>query len=171
MDIRNWITFEDGRQDDQDEGIAAAAQESLAKLVQQRLRAQIDPGIDLRSARRAQSISATYADGQITIGEDDQAKVLDGQQGEDLVDAEPPAGNLEDLFRPGSGVPESITGQDGSSTLVFRSISAANLFNHQVAGNRAETIERAITDTLRSNLVESIENSMREAKRHNPGSR
>jgi len=168
MDIRNWITFEEA-EDNRDEQVDAAAQASLAGLIQQRLRVQIDPGIDISSARRAQAIRASYEDGQIVINEDDQAKLFNGQREESADDSQPPAANLDDLFRPGSGVPESISNPDGSSTLVFRSITAANLFNEQNENSRTETVQRAISDVLRFNTVDAIEGAQREADRLRSG--
>jgi hypothetical protein len=169
MDIRNWITFEEkAKADERDEEIDSHAQTSLAKLIQQRLRAQIDPGIDLKAARRAQSIRATYEGGEITIDEDDQAKLLSGETEKEQDDSEQPASNLEDLFRPGSGVPESVTRPDGSTMLVFRSIKASDLFGQQIANSRSEMVEHAVTDVLRANAVDAVEEAMREVERLHP---
>ena len=163
MDINNWITFEpDPRASEKSEEIDAIAQTKLAKSIQERLRSQVDPGIDLKSARRAQAIRVTASGGELVIDEDDQAKLFAGGVADEENDAEPPAGNLEDLFRPGSGVPESVTQPDGSTKLVFRSIKAADLFGQQIQADRTEMVEHVLSDVLRNNSLEAIEDSMRE---------
>jgi len=164
MDITGWITFDPtgGGGDDVD----AIAQSRLARDLQSTLRNQIDPGIDLKSARLAQSIRAQATGGQIVIDEDDQAKLFSGGvDGDDGGDEEPPAGNLDDLFKPGSGVPEAVSRPDGSMRLVFRSISAADVFGQQAAQRRSDMVERVVTDTLRNGLVDAIEDATKESAR------
>mgnify|MGYP000688443241 CR=1 FL=1 len=171
MNISSWISFEPGSGDEKSEEIDSLAKSRLAAQIQTRLRNQVDPGIDLQSARRAQSIQAREADGQIVISEDDQAKLFSGgqEQGED--DSEPPAGNLDDLFKPGSGVPESVSNPDGSTQLVFRSIKAADVFGEQTKLRRSEATEHAISDALRNGVVDAIENATDEVERMRGGGR
>jgi len=165
MDISSWITFDPAGGDDDD--IDSVAQSRLASSLQATLRNQIDPGIDLKSARLAQSIRVQASGGQIVIDEDDQGKILTGGKQEEEDESEAPAGNLEDLFRPGSGVPEAINNPDGSTQLVFRSISAANVFGQQITQRRGEMVERITSETLRNGLVDAIEEASREAARKN----
>lgn len=169
MNISNWITFEpNAKASDKTDEIESIAQTRLARDIQERLRNQIDPGIDIRSARRAQAIRVQAEGGQIVIDEDDQAKLFAGGVAEEENDAEPPASSLDDLFRPGSGVPEAQTQQDGSTQLVFRSIKASDLFNQQIAGRRSEMVEHVIADVLQTGVVDAVENGIQEVDRLYP---
>jgi len=169
MDINNWITFEAGEKGGgSTEEVEGLVQERLAKQIQSRLRNQVDPGIDLKSARRAQSIRAQANGGTIVIDEDDQGKVLTGGQEQDNSESEPPATNLDDLFRPGSGVPEAVSRPDGSTQLVFRSIKASDLFNEQIAGRKTEMVEMTISDVFRNRTTEAFDEAFGEAARRHP---
>jgi len=170
MDISSWITFEPGGAAiEKSDEIDQIAQTKLAQDIQQRLRNQVDPGIDLKSARRAQAIRVQANGGQLVIDEEDQDKLFGGgvaQAEED--DAQPQAGNLDDLFRPGSGVPESVTQQDGSTQLVFRSIKAKDLFGSQVTARRSEMVERVVANVLQSEVVDAVEDAMGQVDRLYP---
>ena len=169
MRISNWITFETNEKgSDRTEEMDSIAQRDLAKEIQTRLRSQADPGIDLKSARKAQSIRVRAEGGQIIVDEDDQGKILTGGQEQDENDAEPPASNLEDLFRPGSGVPEMVSRPDGSTQLVFRSIKAADLFGQQIESRKTEMVERTVSDVFRTRLVESFDEASNELGRLYP---
>jgi hypothetical protein len=166
MDITRFITFEPGDKAlGRDEEVEQIAQGHLAKEVQQRLRNQSDPGIDLKSARRAQAIRVRAEGGQIVVDEDDQGKVLSVGGEPEKEESTQSAANLDDLFRPGSGVPEAVTRPDGSIQLVFRSIKASDLFNQQIEGRRDEMVERAISDVLRTGTVDAIEEAQDEIGR------
>ena len=169
MDINNWITFEANEKGASDsEELEGLVQERLAKQIQSRLRNQVDPGIDLKSARRAQSIRAQANGGSIVIDEDDQGKVLTGSRDDEESEAEPPATNLDDLFKPGSGVPEAVTRPDGSTQLVFRSIKASDLFSQQAAARQTETVAETISDVLRTQTVEAFDEAFDEIGRRHP---
>jgi hypothetical protein len=169
MDINNWITFVPAHgAAEKAEEIESVAKQRLSKDLQSRLRNNIDPGIDLKSARRAQSIRVQASGGRLVIDEDDQAKLFSGGEPEKGSDSEPLAPNLEDLFKPGSGVPESVTQPDGSSKLVFRSILADDLFGQQIKNERTSMVEKTITDVLRTNTVDAIEDAMQEVDRLYP---
>ena len=169
MNISKWITFEvDARGGEKSDEVESFAQSKLAKDVQTRLRNQADPGIDLKSARRAQAIRARAEGGQIIIDEEDQAEIIHGKKEQEESDSEPPASNLDDLFRPGSGVPEAVNQPDGTTKLVFRSIRAEDLFSQQIKGRRSEMVEQTVSNTLRTGTVEAIEEGFREMERLYP---
>jgi hypothetical protein len=168
MNITNWISFEPNEKGaDKDEEVDSIVHKRLAQNVQTRLRAQADPGIDLRSARRAQAIRARADGSDIVVDEDDQAKVIAGAQ-EPEEDTESQATNLDDLFKPGSGVPEAVSRPDGSTQLVFRSIKEAGLFRQTIRGNQNDAVERTISDTLRSGTVDAFEEAFDEMSRLYP---
>ena len=166
MDILRFITFEQGsKAHDRVEEIDDLAQTSLAKEIQQRLRQQVDPGIDLKSARRAQAIRVRAQGGQIIVDEDDHGKVLSHSAEREKEEADQQSSNLDDLFQPGSGIPEAVSQEDGTTRLVFRSIKASDLFGQLIDSRRDERVERTISDVIQSKTLEAIEEAHREIGR------
>ncbi len=168
MDLSKFIAFDrkpSGH--DNDEQVDALVQKRLAEQIQMRLRNQVDPGISLAAARRAQAIRARVEDGSIVINEEDQGNILPSGEGEGSgpSEGEPAALNLDDLFMPSSGVPVASKRADGSTQLVFRSIRAEDIFNEQSLKRNNELVRDTIADVLRSGTVDAIEDAMREVDR------
>lgn len=147
--------------------------EELAKIelagdIQTRLRGRIDPGIDLMSARRAQSVRVAARGGSIVIDENDQAAVLRGGARPQQPRVRPQAEGIEDLFTASSGVPAATRGPDGSTRLVFRTISAGALFGQQRQVEQDGMVEATVTEALHAGIVDAFENATSEVERRYP---
>jgi hypothetical protein len=161
MDISRFITFEP-KSDDFDD-VDELAQQKLAESLQFKLRTHVDPGIDLRAARRAQTIRTRAENGAIIIDEDDSIKLFSG--GMSLQeDRKTQAVNVDDLFRPSSGIPEIQETQSGSQ-MIFRSISLQTMFGQQFDSSQDEAVERLISNTLRNEAIPAIQEAIAESKR------
>lgn len=139
------------------EEVEQRAKAKLAAGIQARLRANVNPGIDLSSARRAQSIRVAERGGSIVIDESDQAAVLSGGAPRRQSRVQPQAEGIESLFKPSSGVPVAKREPDGSTRLVFRTISAGQLFGQQRQFEQDRMVEATVTETLRMGLVDAFE--------------
>lgn len=172
MGFNDWIRITpapmalDARLDEIDN----EAKSSLARDIQTRLRGRIDPGIDLSSARRAQTVRVTAKGGSLVIDEQDQGSVLRGGMPQRDI-SKVSASGIADLFTMSSGVPEVERDPDGSNRLVFRTISADRLFAEQEQGEQNRVVQETVTETLRMGIVDSYETAVSEVERRYPEDR
>lgn len=170
MGFNDWIRIDpapmalDARLNDIDE----EAKADLAAQIQTRLRGRIDPGIDLKSARRAQSVRATAKGGQIIIDEHDQASVLRGGMEPQRDISQVKAGGAADLFQMSSGIPQIELGHDGARRMVFRTIAAEDVFAKQEQKEQERTVEQTVTETVRDELVNSFQDAAKNLERQHP---
>lgn len=170
MGFNDWIRFEPAPMalDQRVQEIDQEAKSILAEEIQTRVRGRVDPGIDLKSARRAQKIRVRAANGEIIIDEEDQDAVLRGGMAPQRDISETRAGGVADLFTMSSGVPESVRAPDGSNKLVFRSISAEQLFAQQGQDEQNRVVQETVTETVRMGIVDAVEKATSEAEKRYP---
>jgi len=169
IDLQNLIQIEEketgpSRLSEVDED----AKNRLAEMVQQRLRGKIDPGIDLKSAKRSQGVRVTAKGSRLVIDEKDQAAVLRGGMQPQRDISESRAGGMADLFTMSSGVPQAVRNPDGTTTLAFRSVAAEDLFNIQKQNEQNRMVEETVTETLRMGIVDAFEDAATEVDRRHP---
>lgn len=170
MGFNDWINFEPAPMalDQRLEEIDTEAKTTLAAEIQNRVRGRVDPGIDLKSAQKAQKIRVREAGGSIVIDEEDQDAVLRGGLAPQRDISEARAGGMADLFTMSSGVPEASRAPDGSNRLVFRSVASEDLFAHQEQDEQNRVIEETVTETIRMGIVEAVEKATSEVERRYP---
>ena len=170
MGFNDWIRIDpapmalDARLNDIDE----EAKADLAAQIQTNLRGRIDPGIDLKSARRAQAVRATAKGGQIIIDEHDQDSVLRGGMEPQRDISQAQAGGAADLFTMSSGVPQIETRADGTRRMVFRTIAAKDVFAQQAKKEQDRTVENTVTETVRNGVVDAFQDAAKNLDRQHP---
>jgi hypothetical protein len=127
----------------------------LASQIQDRVRNQIDPGIDLRSARRVHSVRSVAEGGRIVISE---RKDVGAPQ-----DGEAKQGGIEDLFTISSGIPKVMGNQ-----LVFNSIKESELFVHKTQEDQDLSVEHVVTETIRMGLVDAHTKAVQDVENRYP---
>ena len=165
MGFNDWIQFDPAPMAalENEEEVSELAMGTLAKEVQQRLRSTLDPGINLQSAVRAQSVRVTAEGDQLVIDQEDQADVLGGapkeaeEEGSDLE-----VTNVEQLFEMGSGVPKVVNGK-----LTYRTVSTETLFGDQKRQEQERVVEQTTVDVLRTGLVDAYEDAIGTITRRN----
>ena len=78
------------------------------------------------------------------------------------------ADGVERLFEQSSGVPTIEKGADGSSKAVFNSIGLNKLFQEQKEAEQQHMIKQAVTETLRTGIVNAYQESMADIDREHP---
>lgn len=154
--------------DQRSEEIDQEAKSSLANQIQSRVRGRVDPGIDLKSARRAQKIRVKENDGNIIIDEEDQSSVLNGGAAPQRDISETRAGGIADLFSMSSGVPEIARAPDGSNRMVFREIAAEQLFAQQGQDEQDRVVEETVTETVRMGIVSAFDDATKKVEQRYP---
>lgn len=170
MGFNDWINIESSPMalDNRLSEIDEEAKNVLAGEIQTRVRGRVDPGIDLKSARRAQKIRAQASGGQIIIDEEDQAAVLRGGSAPQRDISEARAGGMADLFTMSSGVPDMARAQDGSNQMVFRTIAAKDLFAKQEQDEQNRVVQNTVTDTIRSGIVDAFDEATKKIEQRYP---
>jgi hypothetical protein len=171
MGFNDWIKFDSAPMalDHRLSEIDEEAKTGLAAEIQTRVRGRIDPGIDLKSARRAQKVRVKAEGGNIVIDEMDQDAVLRQQGNQPQRDiSEARAGGVADLFTMSSGVPEAVRAPDGSNRMVFRSVHAEQLFGQQEQDEQNRVVEQTVTETVRAGIVNAFEKATGEVERRYP---
>jgi hypothetical protein len=154
--FNDWIyaspapTAIDGRQEEVEERVRS----KLAAQIQERLRTRLDPGIDLRSAKRAQAVRSVADGNRIVItGDDEDAKETSSIE----------ANSVDDLFKLSSGVPEVYTDEFGTTQMVFRSIKMSSLLE-VTQDDQDKTVDQIVTDVLQLGMVDAIEDAMKDVE-------
>ena len=166
-DMIQIVPAEDVRIKYRDE-VTELARERLARDVQQRLRGRVDFGVGVNAARRAQAIRVTAKGNRLVIDESDQGAVL-GAAGDQVAETDPTlANNVDDLFEPSSGVPRMHTGADGKPRMVFRTITADQIFAGQEQKETDATVEQTVTETVRAGIVDAYDDALQQVARKHP---
>lgn len=171
MGFNSWIYAEPAGPGAETHGeeIDSLAKAKLASEIQTKVRARIDPGIDLRNASRAQAVRSYADEGNIVIDEKDQAELITGE----AEDAGPAgtstteASTMDDLYSLGSGIPEIIADPDGTTRISFRTIKASSLFGDRQA-DQDDTVQSIVTDTLQMGIVDAIDEATSDVNRRYP---
>lgn len=145
--------------------VESGARERIAGRLQTRLRATVDPGVNLRSAVNAQAIRVASAGNEFVVDREDQANVLKSpadQKKEPAKDANEVTG-VEELFELGSGVPSMANGK-----LVYRTISQEALFGEQRRAVHSQHVEQTVTSALRDEMLDAYQESFEEVQRRHP---
>jgi hypothetical protein len=148
--------------------IDTEAKEKLASEIQTRIRGRVDPGIDLKSARRAQRVRAMEKGGSIVIDEHDQDAVLRGGMAPQRDISQARAGSVADLFTMGTGVPQVEEAPDGTRRMVFRTIDENQLFAAQEQKEQDRAVQETVTETLRMGIVDAVEEAAAAVERRYP---
>lgn len=170
MGFNDWIHVDSSPMalDQRSTEIDQEAKTTLANQIQSRVRGRVDPGIDLKSARRAQKIRVQAKDGSIVIDEEDQSAVLSGGTAPQRDISETRAGGIADLFSMSSGVPEVTRAPDGSNRMVFREIAAEQLFAQQGQDEQNRVVEETVTETVRMGIVGAFDDATKKVEQRYP---
>jgi hypothetical protein len=154
--FNDWIQFEPAQMAalDNEGEVEQVAMDTLAKELQMRLRTTIDPGINLRSAVRAQSIRVSAEGDRLVIDQEDQADIL-GDASEEKAGGDNDVTNVEQLFEMGSGVPTIVNGR-----LTYRTVTAEALFGDQKKLDQERVVEQAAADVIRNRTVDAFDEAM-----------
>lgn len=169
MGLNDWIYVTPvaaGAETRSDE-IDQLAKTKLSEAIQSKVRARVDPGIDLRSAGRAQAVRSYASDGRIVIDEQDQGEVLTGSTKEPTPPGTAEADSVEDLYSMSSGIPEVIADPDGTSRISFRTIRASALFGEKQI-EQDESVQGIVTETLQMGIVDAVEEATADVLRRFP---
>lgn len=162
MGFNDFITFEPAPMSafDKLEEVDTLAREKVAMRMQEGLRTTIDPGVDLKSAMRAQKIRVTSEGGRLVVNQEDQAEILGGGESDsDAGDSDPNnVTSFDQLFEPSSGVPS--VGADGR--LIYRTVSPAVLLGEQRAEAQQMMVDQTVSEILTNNLVDAYDDAFRE---------
>lgn len=169
MGFNDWIKVDPAPLSalDRFDEVDAAARERLAKDLQTRLRSTIDPGVNLKSAMRAQAVRVASEGDRLVIDSHDQAEVLGASA--DMVDDDQDDNevtNVEQLFELGSGVPTVVDGK-----LTYRTISPEALFGNLKSADTSRVVEQTTTETLRMGIADAFDEASRDVSNRNPGDR
>ena len=163
MGFNDWFIFEsvpmaaEARFDEVD----ALAKDELAEKIQSRLRTQVDPGLDIKAAGRAQRIRVRSEKGQIIIDENDQLAVLTGgMSGRKQEEQKQKRSTLLSLFEPSDGVPIPVVGPDGRREFAFRVVKEEQLFK-TASDARDQMAEEIVTETLQGGIVDAYERAIK----------
>jgi len=166
-DMIQIVPSEDARITRRDE-VNELARERLAEDVQLRLRGRVDHGLDVRSAHRAQAVRVTAEGNRLVIDRADQGAVL-GAAGDQVEETDQTmASSVDELFEPSSGVPKMQRDATGKERLVFRTISAKEVFAQQKQEQADSTVEQTVTDTVRTGIVHAYEGACKTLARQHP---
>jgi len=132
------------------------ANQKLAGRIEQRLRQEVDLGVDKDLALKAQSIRVRAEGDRLVIDTESQGDVLG--TGENTRRKEETA---TDLFTMGSGIPE--VNPDG--TLTYRKVSLDSIFRSQEDARKNANIERIAASTLQMHAGDVVEESLTEVDR------
>jgi len=145
--------------------VERSVRESLAKEVQRRLRGQVDFGLELNDAQRAQAIRVRARGNRLVIDEASSARVMrDQQQGTDPTASD----NINQLFEPSRGIPRMDVSRDGRPRLVFRSVQASRMFEEQNKKIRDDRVASTVTDAVREGIVDAYETALSDVNRRHP---
>jgi hypothetical protein len=161
MGFNDFISFEPAPMSafDRLEEVDSLAREKIALRLQEGLRTTIDPGVDLKSAMRAQKIRVTSEEGRLVVHQEDQAAIIGGGDGDHGSDSDPnTVTNFDELFEPSSGVPS--IGPDGR--LIYRTVSPAVMLGEQRAEADQMMADQTVNEILSNNLVDAYDDAFRE---------
>ena len=170
MGFNDWIQIEPAPMalDARLTEIDKEAKEKLASEIQARVRGRVDPGIDLKDARRAQRIRVVENGGSIVIDEHDQDAVLRGGMAPQQDISQASAGGVASLFTMGTGVPEVDRAPDGTRRLAFRTVNESELFAAQEQKEQDRSVQETVTETLRMGIVDAVEDAVATVERRYP---
>jgi len=131
-----------------------AAKNELAEQIQTKVRNQINPGIDIRSAKKVHSVRASEEGGRIVIT--DKPGPMDAPK-----DSGP--GGIEDLFSMGSGIPQVRQGK-----MEFRTIQDDQLWTRQSQDEQDQSVRQTVTDTVRMGIVDAHTKAVKDVENRYP---
>lgn len=143
--------------------------DKLADAIRRDIRITVDPGVNRDAAAQAEGVRVKAEDGGFVIfakSHNDVLRATSKQVGGGKSGVE--AGSVGDLFSQSSGVPETETGANGTTKLIYKSISIENLFREQKEKSRDFAIGQAVTESVRMNIGKAYNEAMDEVDRKNP---
>jgi len=145
--------------------------EKLATALERDLRLSFDPGIDRSAAAAAEGLRVKAEDGGFVIHAKSSNDVLRATSKQMSAGGRSAvaAGGVDDLFSQSSGVPEAQNNPDGTTKLVYKTISTADLFREQKVAYRNFAAKQTIIESFRMNLGNAYNEAMDEVDRKNPG--
>lgn len=143
----------------------------LAAAIERDIRTTIDPGMYKDAAAAAEGVRVKAAEGGFTIyakSHDDVLRATSKQVSKESP-ASIKASGVEDLFEQSSGVPQAETNPDGTTKLVYKTISIDALFSEQKEAAQKFAVDQAVTESVRMNIGKAYNEAAAEVERKHPG--
>jgi hypothetical protein len=156
IDLNQYINVDQGgsavagRPDEVDDKLRA----ELAKRIQQRVKNRMDPGIDVRDAKRFSAIRAKEEAGRIILTDKDETNPYSEDDGE---------GGVEDLFTMGSGIPKVVNGK-----LEFRTMSPTNIFVRRSQETQDQQVRDIVSNTVQTGIVDDYSKAVQDVENMYP---
>lgn len=155
IDLNQYINVDQGgsasqaRPDEVDEGL----REELAKRIEHRVKSRLDPGIDVRDAKRFSAIRAKEQAGRIVISDKDETNPY-SEDGE---------GGVEDLFTMSSGIPTMVDGK-----LEFRTMNSENIFVRRSQETQDQQVRDIVSNTVQTGIVDDYSKAVQDVENMYP---
>lgn len=142
--------------------------EKLSGDIQRDLRTRLDPGLDRKGATVAEAVKVKAEGNRFIIYSESQGEILNASSKMGVKRPQRRAQSVEDLFEPGSGIPEAETRPDGTTALVYRQLKLDGIFREQKKKSQEFTAKLSIENAVKNNIGKRYEEAFDEVDRRSP---